>query len=153
MATRPEEPLIYDRTFNDVKRNTSKGNYNASDLNRIESWMEYLKELLHEYGYHTWFETKTDWEVGLGKPNMTTEINRIKTNLQKLKDCFYNIQGTPNVPSTSDVSINYSKANDIEKIMVDIDNLIPKIESAFRYADFLYAGEDLAMPNTINEEV
>ncbi len=141
MAVRPEEPLIYDRTLNDVRRNTSKGNYNASDLNRIESWMEYLKQLLSEYGYDTWFETKNDWEVGIGKPNMTTEINRIKKNLQKLKDVYFILQSTPNVPSTSDLSINYINANDIEKIMVDLDLLINNMSESLIYCGTVYCGE------------
>ena len=84
---------------------------------------------------------------------MTSQINRIKNNLQKLKDTFYDIPGTPLVPSTDRLAINYVEANNIEKIMLDIDNIIPKIEAAFRYADFLYAGEDLSNPNTVNEEV
>lgn len=151
MATRPTEPLIYDRTLSDVTSKRTKGNYNSSDLNRIEEWSEYLKNLLEEFGYHTSFVTKTDWEIGLGKPNMTSEINRIKNNLQKLKDTFYDIPGTPPVPSTDRLAINYVEANDIEKIMEDLDLYISKVESAFRYADFFIAGEDLGLPNIQND--
>ncbi|MCQ2911398.1 MAG: hypothetical protein MJ244_04335 [Clostridia bacterium] len=141
MATRPEEELIIGRILNDVKRNTTKGNYNASDLNRIESWMEYLKELLNEYGYFVTFTTKTDWEIGIGKPNMTSEINRIKTNLQKLKDAYFVMQSTPEVPSTDRLSINYVEANNIEKIMVDIEFLINNMAASFIYCGTVYCGE------------
>lgn len=141
MATRPEEELIIDRTLQDVNQNRTKGNYNASDLNRIETWMEYLKELLNEYGYYVTFITKTDWEIGIGKPNMTSEINRIKTNLQKLKDAYFVMQSTPEVPSTDRLSINYVEANDIEKIMVDIEFLIDKMAESFRYCGTEFCGE------------
>lgn len=67
MATRPTEELIIDRTLSDVNNLRTKGNYNATDLNRVEKWCKYLMELLNEYGYYVSIETKTDWEIGLGK--------------------------------------------------------------------------------------
>lgn len=67
MATRPTSELVTDRTLRDVQLLNSKGNYNATDLNRVEEWENYLKELLDEYGYHTSFISKTDWVIGLGK--------------------------------------------------------------------------------------
>ena len=149
MAIRPVEELVTDRTLQDVLRNTTKGNYNASDLNRIEKWSRYLADTLIENGYYIVIETKTDWEIGLGKDKMTTEINRIKTNLQKLKDRFYVLSTTPAVPSTSDVSINYMKANDIEKIMVDIDNIITWLLDGLKYTNTFYAGQSLSPFNTI----
>ncbi len=141
MATRPIDPLIYDRTLADVRTNTDKGNYNASDLNRIESWMQYLKELLAEYGYYANIQTKTDWVIGLGKPNMTTEINRIKTNLQTLKDVFYVRSTTPEVPSTTRVAINYVEANNIEQIINDIEYLINSMSQYFVYSGVSKSGQ------------
>lgn len=151
MAIRPSEPLITDRTYQDIARKTHKGNYNATDLNRIETWMQYLKELLAEYGYYANIQTKTDWEIGLGKDKMFSEINRIKTNLQTLRDVFYVRSTTPDTPSTTRVAINYVEANNIEQIMVDLEFLAGQIEKAFRYADFMYSGDDLGMPDTIND--
>lgn len=82
---------------------------------------------------------------------MFSEINRIKTNIQKLKDAFYTMQNTPEVPSVTDVSINYIKANNIEKILFDIEFLISRITPAFRYSGFLMSGDDLGMPNVENQ--
>lgn len=140
MATRPIEPLITDRKLSDINNKTHKGNYSASDLNRVETWMEYLKELLSEYGYHTSFVTKTDWEISFGH-NMTTNIKRIKTNLQKLKDTYFVMQSTPDVPSTDRLSINYVEANNIEKIMVDLEFLINNMAESFIYCGTVYCGE------------
>lgn len=152
MATRPLQELITDRTQNDVQQNNAKGNYNVSDFDRIQEWQLYIKEILNENGYYVkplW--THEHWDKYY-LPRMS-DINNIKNNLQILKDAFYDIPNTPAVPSTQENFIDYTRANDIEKILLDIDLLIPKIEMAYRYADFLYAGEDIGMPNTINEEV
>lgn len=151
MATRPTEELIIDRTLSDVNNLRTKGNYNATDLNRVEKWCKYLMELLSEYGYYVSIVTKTDWEIGLGKDRMFSEITRIKTNIQKLKDAFYVLPTTPEVPSVTDVSINYIKANNIEKILKDMEYLAFQIDKSLRYADFMYAGDDLGMPDTIND--
>lgn len=151
MAIRPQEELIIDRTLSDVNNLRTKGNYNATDLNRVEAWCKYIMELLNEYGYYVFIETKTDWEIGLGKNRMFSEINRIKTNLQKLKDTFYVLQSTPQVPSTTDTSINYMKANDIEKLLYDVDFLISRIAPSYRYSGFLMSGDDLGMPNVQNQ--
>jgi len=45
------ESLIYDRTLSDITNLTSKGQYNASDLNRVESWTKYLNDKFNELGY------------------------------------------------------------------------------------------------------
>lgn len=140
MATRPINPLITDRKASDITNKTHKGNYSSDDLNRVEEWMEYLKELLKEYGYYVEFETKTDWQISFGH-NMTTNINRIKTNLQKLKDAYFVMQSTPDVPSTDRLSINYVEANNIEKIMVDIEFLINNMAASFIYCGTVYCGE------------
>lgn len=151
MAIRPSEPLIYDRTLSDVTSRRAKGNYNVSDFKRIQDWQIYIKEKLNEMGYYVpalWIHE--EWDIDY-LPRLS-EINKIKNNLQILKDSFYDIPNTPEVPSQSRNAINFGEANDIEKIMVDMDLLIQKIELAYRYADFLFAGEDIGLPNTINEE-
>ena len=40
------EPLIYDRTQQDVTQRTEKGFYNVSDIQRINSYVEYLSDVL-----------------------------------------------------------------------------------------------------------
>lgn len=141
MATRPIEPLIIDRTARDVQLLNTKGNYNATDLNRVEEWCQYISDLLNEYGYYVSIVTKTDWTVGLGKPNMTSEINRIKTNIQSLIDAYVVMQSTPEVPSTTRLAINYQEANNIERILVDLEFLINNMAESFIYCGTVYCGE------------
>lgn len=145
MATRPLEELITDRTLADIKNKTAKGNFNASDFNRIEEWERYLADLLNEYGYHINIVTKTDWQVGWGRENMFSNIARIKNNLQALKNEYYAFSTTPNVPSPLDTSINYIKLNNIEKILIDLNYLIEKMSISFRYSGYFISGEDLGL--------
>ena len=141
MATRPTSELVTDRTLRDVQLLNSKGNYNATDLNRVEEWCQYISDLLNEYGYYVSIVTKTDWTVGLGKPNMTSEINRIKTNIQSLIDAYVVMQSTPEVPSTTRLAINYQEANDIERILVDLEYLIESMSQYFVYSGVAVSGQ------------
>lgn len=141
------EELIFDRTFADVTANNDKGNYNASDLNRVESWCEYLKNMLIENGYYVDIQTKTDWKIGFGE-NMQSNIDRIKNNVDKLKNAFYVLKTTPTIEKNK-TSLNYIDANNIEKVLFDIDYLIKKMEESFRYSNTFYSGTDFYLPYNI----
>lgn len=147
MVTRPTNELITDRTLSDVQMNNAKGNYNVSDFERIKEWQIYLKDLLDEYGYHseplviheTW--TTTDLP-------RQQDIDDIKDNLQKLKDVYYVLQSTPNIPSKERNFVTYSDANDIEKIMSDMEIVINRMLAQIKYAKNFYAGQPISPFNT-----
>ena len=114
MAIRPDEELIIDRTLRDVELLNTKGNWNIEDLNRIGEWQIYIRDLLNENGYFVKVSPKTDF-VKTDLHNMTTNINKIKTDTKALKDAFYTLQEHPlNIGS---LSVNYVIANNIEKIL------------------------------------
>jgi hypothetical protein len=58
---------------------------------------------------------------------------RIRTNVAAIKDAYFTIASTPTLPSTLN-KIDIAKANAIEKILFDIDNLLTYMESSFVYA-------------------
>ena len=145
MATRPQEELITDRTISDITNRTHKGNYSAEDLNRIEAWCRYLSDLLLEHGYYTNIVTYTDWEIGIGKDNMQSNLNRIRSNIKAIKDGFFYLSSIDF--DETKTSVNFTDANNMEKLMANIDTSIEKMIEAYRYADFLIAGDDLGMPN------
>lgn len=140
--------LIYDRTQGDVTsaRNLpdniefNKGNYNYVDLNRVESACEDLVERLNSYGYYVDINTKTNWTED--DMPYKHEIDRIKNNIQALKDAYYVLTTTPNVPSTSTSKMIYTQANDMEKILVDIDYLIRSMTQDFVYCGVCNCGQD-----------
>ena len=62
---------------------------NADDLNRIEEWTSLLSEMLNLYGYHAEIASGPEW----GKTDIlsVSDINRIKTNITKLRDGYFSI--------------------------------------------------------------
>ena len=131
--------LIYDRTTKDLYDKTDKAYYNTTDLNRVESATEYISRLLKLYSYfYGELECKKDWLM----TDFPTEeeMNRYLNNIQKLMDSFYLKENTPNLPQ----SMNYldiEKANNIEKILYDLNELIENMISQFYYCGEIYSGE------------
>ncbi len=138
MAIRPQEELITNRTLSDVNNNRTKGNWNIEDLNRIGTWQIYIRDKLKENGYFVNITPKTDF-IKSDLTNMTTKINKIKTDTKALKDAYYTMQdynlkiGHP--------SVDYIVANNIEKILNDIDVLSDNMIQSFIYCGTIYAGE------------
>ena len=140
------DKLIFDRTASDVeyaRNNPSaeewlKGCYNYIDLNRVEKWCKYLSDLLNSYGYVNLISEKMDWNINdiQTVEQMATYLNNVKV----LMETFVLKQDTPKLPDTIN-KLTYSQANDIERILYDINELIEKMESIFRYSNTFYSGE------------
>lgn len=98
-----------------------KGAYNYTDLNRVETWCEYIKDILNEYGKNVSIQTKTNWNMR-DYPTRT-QIDRIRDNLDTLKEACYSL-------TTEEIlynnTLNYEQANTLEKILYDIDTYIKK---------------------------
>lgn len=118
--------LIYDRTQEDLKNNTAKAYYNYFDLNRIEEWCEYIKEELNTYNYFCNVTVKTDWTM-YDLPT-ESEMERIRGNVNILKEAYYSYT---NIPANLE-KMTISKANAIEKILFEINDLIYKMTAEFR---------------------
>lgn len=129
------ENLIYDRTQLDVINLTSKGHYNYTDLNRVESWCNYLAEKLNSYSYPVNIITKIDWTM-LDFP-IQSEMERIRTNLEVLKDAYYSFA---NLPSTAE-NMDYKKANEFEKNLRDINYILYHMENNFIYSGIASCGQ------------
>ena len=140
------DKLIFDRTANDVeyaRNNPSaeewlKGCYNYIDLNRVEEWCKYLSDLLNSYGYVNLIDEKTDWNVN--DIQTIEQMERYLKNVKILMETFILKNDTPKLPDTIN-KLTYSQANDIEKILYDINELIDKMEAIFRYSGTFYSGE------------
>lgn len=115
------DSLIYDRTLNDVENSltNTKGSYNYTDLNRVETWCEYLQDILANYGFSEELETKTDWTM---TDYITrTQMDRIRANIDTLKD-FCEALSTETIEY--DNTMNYKQANALEQILYDISQYI-----------------------------
>lgn len=129
------ENLIFDRTQNDLEQKTPKGYYNYTDLNRIEAWCEYLANLLTSYSYPVSIAIKKDWTMS-DLPN-ANDMERIRGNVNGIKTAFHAYTDVPE-------NLNYmtiEKANDIEKILSELDFLTKNMISSFRYSNTFNTGE------------
>lgn len=132
------ENLIYDRTEIDVKNKTDKGYHNISDLNRIEEWCAYLAILLSSYNYEVDVKVKTNWQMT--DIRKECEMERIKGNIELLKETYCNIPRNISIPSSlSPIDINI--ANDIERILWSIDNIIKGMENNFIKSGIARSGQ------------
>lgn len=128
--------LIYDRTQQDVTDKTEKGYYNVSDLNRVESWCEYLKTELNNAGYSISFTTKTDWTTS--DMRTASQMERIRTNIKKLMTGFHYITS---IYATAE-NFDFEKANNWEKILYEIWQLMWGMTDWYVYSGVANAGQN-----------
>lgn len=93
-----------------------RGAYNYTDFNRVESAVAEIASLL---GVSV--ETVTTWNA-TDIPS-EADAKRYLANVRKLKTVCQGLTGTPNVPESMH-RMTYVKANDIEKILTDIETVI-----------------------------
>ncbi len=122
--------LIFDRLKTDVENalnNPSsaeflKGSYNYADLNRVETWCEYIQNLLNDYGKNIELSIKTNWNL---KDYPTrTQIDRIRSNIDYLKDIFQELK-TEAIEYVN--TLDYKRANILEKIIYDVHEYIKEM--------------------------
>ena len=101
-----------------------KGAYNASDLNRVASAMSYLSQRFASAGYSVPVSSPTDWANGdiPRKDDLDTYLD----DLRRIRAALAVMDTTPAAPESMDY-LTWAKANDIEKILVDVDDLLTKI--------------------------
>ena len=117
-----------------------KGAYNYTDLNRVGYALNYLKGRLTSAGYlnGTEFSAKADWtenEIPTGE-QFTAYLGAVET----IRAAMSRKADTPRTPA--DVGgLDVIGANNIEKILLDIEELINNMLSARHYFGDLYSGE------------
>lgn len=130
--------LIFDRTELDLKMQTMKAYYNSNDFNRIEDACNEVSRLLNKYGYENSIIVKSNWTIS-DIPNKA-DVDRILDNLQLLREVYYIFPDSPKTPENMDMMDIY-RANDIEKILYDIDMIIQNMIKQFRYCGTINCGE------------
>lgn len=130
--------LITDRTQADVDSRNGKGTYNASDLNRVAASMNYVAGRLESAGYATHISPKTGWKDDEWVDPAAQAV--YLGYLAELRSQFAMMQTTPPVPNDME-KLTYQEANDIEKILEDIDRLLANASRAWFYSGDIYASE------------
>ena len=129
---------ITDRTELDVIARNEKGTYNAADLNRVGECVQILADVLNMYGYFATVDVKTDWEVG-DIPTVT-DMETYLENIDNLINASYTLARTPPLPDSM-MYLDWRKANAIEKILVDMKEVITRMITHFRYSGTFKANE------------
>ena len=121
-----------------VNNRKSAVKYDKTDLNRVGNNMQYLADLLNNYGYAVAVSPKTDWVYAdVHKQGL---MSQILIDLQALEDAYYTLTSTP-APAESMASLYWYDANDIEQILLDINNLLEGMIAQFKFSDTFYCGE------------
>lgn len=156
------DELIYNRTATDVEElarlaeaikagtatsaqaqqylnGVNKGAYGVSDLVRVENAVVYIRDRLQEFGYRVDLEIVGKWS----KEYLPTQddFRRYFNNIAIIRATLEEHKNSPPVPS-SDISLfGYAEANAVEKILVDMEDLLNRIAAAWFYSNDIYSGE------------
>lgn len=114
------------------------GSYNATDLNRVGSAVEYVAGRLRDYGYAAAVNPKKDWTM----ENFPTpeQMERYLADVETLRSALAVLPTTPETPADME-KLTYTEANNIEKILEDVDLLLAYMAQAWYYSGDVYAGE------------
>ena len=130
--------LITDRTAMDVAQKTTKGFYNATDLNRVGAAVEYVAKRFQSLGYDCPVSVKKDWSES--DTPTSSQMETYRQNIATLWRQIAVMHSTPEPPETIR-QLNYIRANNIEQILMDLDHLITNIQKSWYFSGEIYAGE------------
>lgn len=113
-----------------------RGFLTINTLNRIIKKQVETKKMLNEIGYYPSKIINKTWAIG----DMFTEedIEIIISNENTLRDSFFTYSDTPKEISTS---LHYENINAIEKLLVDLDEMIDDMVSRFKRCGTFNCGE------------
>lgn len=152
--------LITDRTQNDVDRVNElaqkmmlgtastqerdewfagmRGAYNATDLNRVNTAMEYINGWISNSGYATGYvDQEIEWTMS--DIQVQTQMATYLNNVAAIGSVFP-LKNPPTLPE-SIVYLTYIGANAIEKILVLADKIHPLMEKTPFYSGEVFCGE------------
>ena len=154
--------LIYDRTAEDIERALAlakkaeagtltdaektewlagmKGCYNAADMNRVEAAVNQLAAELNAAGYTVEILPQAFAETDIVR---LSQWRQYLANVQALRDAYYTLAETGQLPAPGD-KLKYTGANNIEKVLADIDLLIDCMKSSYRRCGTFQAGNNAA---------
>ena len=117
-----------------------KGAYNYTDLNRVGHNLDFLADSLNGYGYLVSVSPKTDWT--LEDIPRASDMAQYLADLNALKDKFY---GTTPLPASMD-DLTHTDANNIEKLLLEIETYINRMVAGFRKCGTFKSGQGVILP-------
>lgn len=126
---------------------TSSDYYNATDLNRVENNIAYVRQQLAALNY-----TMPVLVVNTSRVNTdfdyVSSINRIENNMDAIRLAFVTPSTwQPAITWTSDTKFTHSEANRWESNVSALNALATVVPQAFRYAGTFISGQEV-LPQT-----
>lgn len=118
-----------------------KGSYHSSDLNRVGEALNYLRDRLAKAGYITYstdFTAKTNWTIA--SIPTAADLTYYLKSVSNIREAMAQFENTPPAPIDTG-ALNIDEANNIEKILIDVETLINNMLSARLYCGDVFAGE------------
>ena len=115
-----------------------KGAYNASDLNRVGAAVAYVAGRLNGYGYAVTVNPKQDW-TGSDIPT-AGQLAAYLRDVAALRGAIAVMNSTPPTPDSAS-GLTWREANDIERILLDVDELLTRMAAAWFYSGDLFSNE------------
>ena len=113
-----------------------RGAYNVSDLNRVGNAIVYLRDRINNYGYAVNVTPKTDWKTG-DKPT-AAQLQKYLADVSTIRGAVGELSSLPEVPTRIYPSatgksdgLTVEKANDIERMLSQLDSAITKMLSSW----------------------
>lgn len=116
----------------------NKGAYTYRDLNRVEDAVQYVATRLSDYGYLQAVPDIRVWAVE-DKPS-ENDFARYFANVAMIRNAIAVWETTPAAPS-SVVGFDTSKANALEQILIDVDQILNLISDAWFFSGDIYSAE------------
>lgn len=115
-----------------------RGSYNASDLNRVGSAVDYVAKRLRSCGSSVSVAPRMDWQ----ETDIPTraEMAAYLADIAALRAALPLRDGTPPAPADM-LGLSWEEANAIESILLAVDEAVTRMSQAWYYSGDLYAGE------------
>lgn len=133
--------LITDRTQADVTNDTTKGNYNASDRNRVGSAVNEIATLFQNVGYEITVNPKTDWnEDDYPTAALMAAYLADIVALCALYNTIPSHKALKPLPANMRL-LSFGAANNIESNLLTVNDLASNLARSFDYSNEFYIGE------------
>ncbi len=163
----PQNGLVTNRTLDDVRRwmelrdkgwdkmtederlewmgerlavpSAARGMYTHKDLNRVERAVKEIVNRFKDIGYSV-----PEMEIIINRTHESkfrdSDIERYFRNISIVREILTVYPYTPLLPYVWE-PLNYKRANDLEKILIDVDEIFTKLTQSWHYAGEIFTGE------------
>ena len=115
-----------------------RGAYNHTDFNRVSATMEFLGEILYSYGYlNTYAPEPVRSVADIPTPSDTKAY---LTNVEEMRKARPLPEASPATPADMEV-FTFQEANDVEKILVQVNAILPLLEKSWLLCGEAMCGE------------